>query len=189
MAQATVLLRIGVELADVDRGVYEALDLRVAQHPSESAARVVIRCLARCLLHEEGLEFGRGLSNVDEPALALPGPHGGYALWVDLGAPSADRVHRASKLADRLVIVTDKDAQSLRKEWGSRAIHAADAVEVLILPRDFVDTLATGLGRNDAWVVSLVEGHLSVTAHGESHACELVRTTLARFLEHPASDA
>ena len=73
MAQATVLLRLGVELADVDRGVYETLDLRVAQHPSESLARVVIRCLARCLLHEEGLEFGRGLSNVDEPALALPG--------------------------------------------------------------------------------------------------------------------
>ena len=182
MAQATVLMRIGVELADVDRGVYESLDLRVAQHPSESEARVVIRALARCLLHEEGLEFGRGLSNVEEPALARPGQHGGYALWVDLGAPSADRVHRASKLADRVVIVTDKDAQSLRKEWGSRNIHAADKVEVLILPRDFVDKLAARLGRNDAWVVSLVEGNLSVTAHGESHACELVKTTVERFL-------
>ncbi|MCA9577069.1 MAG: YaeQ family protein [Sandaracinaceae bacterium] len=187
MAQATVLLRVGVELADVDRGVYETLDLRVAQHPSESEARVVVRVLARCLLHEEGLEFGRGLSNVDEPALSLPGAHGGHALWVDLGAPSADRVHRASKLAERVAIVTDKDAQTLRKEWGSRTIHAADAIELLLLPRGFVDTLAAGLGRNDAWVVSLVEGNLSVTAHGESHACDLVRTTLAAFLAGDAS--
>lgn len=182
MSQATVLIRLGVELADVDRGVYETLDLRVAQHPSEAEARVVVRCLARCLLHEEGLDFGRGLSNVDEPTLSVPNGHGGYALWVDIGAPSAERVHRASKAADRTVIVTDKDAATLRKEWGSRAIHAADAIELLILPRGFVDQLAAVLGRNEAWVVSLVEGTLSVTVRGESHACELERTTLRAFL-------
>lgn len=182
MSQAVVLIRLGVELADVDRGVYETLDLRVAQHPSESEARVVVRCLARCLLHEEGLEFGRGLSNVEEPTLALPGPHGGYSLWVDIGAPSAERVHRASKLAERLVIVTDKDAATLRKEWGSRTIHAPDAIELVILPRGFVDQLAAVLGRNESWVVSLVEGSLSVTVRGESYACDPERTTLQAFL-------
>lgn len=182
MSQAVVLIRLAIELADVDRGVYETLDLRVAQHPSEFESRVVVRCLARCLLHEEGLEFGRGLSNVEEPALSVPNGHGGYALWVDIGAPSAERVHRASKAADRVVIVTEKDAATLRKEWSSRAIHAADTVELLILPRAFVDQLAAVLSRNEAWVVSLVEGNLSVTVRGESYSCELERPTLQAFL-------
>jgi hypothetical protein len=32
-----------IELSDVDRGVYESLDLRVARHPSESARYLLMR--------------------------------------------------------------------------------------------------------------------------------------------------
>ncbi len=182
MAQATTLLRVAVELADVDRGVYESLDLRVAQHPSESRGRVVVRVLARCLVHEEGLEFGRGLSNVDEPALWSHGPHGGVAHWVDIGAPSADRLHRASKLAERVSVVTDKDTQPLQKEWSSRAVHRAEEVQILELPPELVDALAEELGLDDAWVVSLVDAHLSVTCGAGSYAGEIRRRPLSEFL-------
>ena len=55
---------------------------------------------------------------------------GGYALWADICAPSAERVHRASKAADRVVIVTEKDAATLRKGDGSLpfASETADGI-------------------------------------------------------------
>ncbi|MDQ3301441.1 MAG: YaeQ family protein, partial [Myxococcota bacterium] len=38
-----------IALADSDRGVYEQLEWRVAQHPSESERYLVARVLARAL--------------------------------------------------------------------------------------------------------------------------------------------
>ena len=69
MALTSTIHRFQIQLSDVDRGVYESLDLRVAQHPSESAQRMLARVLAYALRHEEGIDFGRGLSTVEEPAL------------------------------------------------------------------------------------------------------------------------
>ncbi|MBK6919031.1 MAG: YaeQ family protein [Deltaproteobacteria bacterium] len=46
--------RFEVALSDSDRGVYEGLDLRVAQHPSACEPDLVARVLARALEHGEG---------------------------------------------------------------------------------------------------------------------------------------
>ena len=104
MALSSTIRTFTVELADVDRGVYETLDLRVAQHPSETVDRLTVRVLARCLAHEENLEFGRGLSEVEDPALWSTDNTGEVMLWVDVGAPSAERVHRASKRSARVMV-------------------------------------------------------------------------------------
>jgi uncharacterized protein YaeQ len=60
-----------VRLADADRGVYETLALRMARHPSESPEFLLTRLLAYCLEYTEGLTFSKGLSDPDEPALAV----------------------------------------------------------------------------------------------------------------------
>ncbi|NTU84902.1 MAG: YaeQ family protein, partial [Chloroflexales bacterium] len=49
MAQGATVHTFTVELADMDRGVYEQLDLRVARHPSEAADFMLARVLAYCL--------------------------------------------------------------------------------------------------------------------------------------------
>ena len=95
MALSSTLYRLRIELSDVDRGVYESLDLRVARHPSEGADRLVARVLAYALLYEPGLEFGKGLSDADEPALSTHDLTGQLTHWIDVGTPSADRIHIA----------------------------------------------------------------------------------------------
>ena len=47
MAISSTLYRFQIELSDIDRGVYESLDWRVACHPSEDSERMVVRVLAR----------------------------------------------------------------------------------------------------------------------------------------------
>lgn len=51
--------RFEIALADVDRGVYQDLDLRVARHPSEDISYLVTRVLAYALEYEDGLEFSK----------------------------------------------------------------------------------------------------------------------------------
>ena len=68
MALGATIYRVEIALSDVDRGLYESLDLRLAQHPSESLRYLVTRMLAYALSYEEGIRFSKGgLSSTDEP--------------------------------------------------------------------------------------------------------------------------
>ena len=71
MALSSTIFVVDINLADADRNVYETLALRLARHPSESDEFLVARLLAYCLEHTEGIEFSRGLSDADEPAIAV----------------------------------------------------------------------------------------------------------------------
>jgi uncharacterized protein YaeQ len=82
MALTATMRRFEVALSDSDRGVYEALDLRVAQHPSESERYLVARVLARALEHAEGVEFSRGLAAGEEPALWQHDLRGDLQAWI-----------------------------------------------------------------------------------------------------------
>lgn len=176
------LYRFQIELSDIDRGLYESLDLRVACHPSEDAQRMIVRVLARAIAHEEGLDFGRGLSQAEDPALWTRSAHGDVALWIDVGMPTAERLHRASKRADRVMVFSDKADAPLRKEWSTRAIHGADRIELVRLPAAFVNELAGQLDRNMQWYLTLHEGTLSVADGDRSCSGALDRLSLDAFL-------
>ena len=85
--------RFEIGLSDSDREVYDTLDLRVAQHPSESERYLVARVIARCLEHAEGLEFSKGgVSDDTEPALVQRDLTGRLIGWIEIGSPSPDRL-------------------------------------------------------------------------------------------------
>lgn len=69
MALQSTPYKADISLTDLDRGVYETLRLTVARHPSETEERLAVRLLAYVLWYGEQIAFGRGLSDVDEPAL------------------------------------------------------------------------------------------------------------------------
>src|SRR5690606_19088629 len=98
-----------VQLADVDRGVYEDLTLRVARHPSEIDAFMMTRVLAYLLEYEEGIVFSEGISATDEPAVLVRDLTGRTVAWIEVGSPDAARLHHGSKLADRTVVYTHRD--------------------------------------------------------------------------------
>src|SRR3954451_20144957 len=106
--------RFEIGLAASDRSVYETLDLRIAQHPSESERYLVARVLARALEHAEGLEFSKGgVSNDEEPALVQRDLRGDLLAWIEIGSPTPDRLHKATKLAPRVVIYAWKSPDEL----------------------------------------------------------------------------
>ena len=63
MALGATIYTFDIELADSDRAVYETLNLRVAQHPSETPDYLITRVLAYCLEFSEGIGFSKGLSD------------------------------------------------------------------------------------------------------------------------------
>ena len=120
MALGATIYTFDIELADSDRAIYESLNLRVAQHPSETPDYLMARVLAYCLEFTEGIGFSNGLSDPDEPAIFVRDLTGALQVWVDIGLPEPERIHRASKAAPRVAVYTHKDPAQWATESGKR---------------------------------------------------------------------
>ncbi len=164
MALSATVRRFEFVLADSDRGVYETLDLRVAQHPSESERYLVARVLARALEHADGVDFTRGLAADDEPALWQRDLRGDLQAWIEVGLPSAERLHRASKACRRVVVYGWRNLAALAGELVAQRVHRADAIELFALDGEFLDAAAAALDRNNRWELSVAGGTLYLAA-------------------------
>lgn len=178
MALSSTIYNFDIELADVDRGVYESLALRVACHPSETAEYLFTRMLAYCLEYTEGISFGKGLSEPDEPALTVRDLTGALVAWIEVGAPDARRLHKASRAAPRVAIYTHKDPAQVVRQLAGERIHRAEEIELHAFDREFLGTLTARLDRRMAFSLSVSHGHLYLTLGGETIASEVVQTRI-----------
>jgi len=170
------LFRFKIQLSDVTRGKYEELDFRLAQHPSESGAFLLSRMFAYVLNVEPGLEFSsKGLAEPDEPCLSSKSDRGGLALWLEVGSPSARRLHKASKAAAQVKVYTYKNPEALLKEIASEGVHNSHKLEVYSLEPAFLSVLEEQLKKENNWSVMHDEGSLTVNIGEESFAGELKR--------------
>ncbi|HEY2517910.1 MAG TPA: YaeQ family protein [Polyangiaceae bacterium] len=179
MALTATIYRVEVTLSDVDRGVYETLDLRLARHPSESARFLMTRLLGYCLSYEEGIAFSKGgISSVDEAPIAVHDPTGILLAWIDVGSPSAERLHKASKAARKVELYTHADLGQLRREAASRPIHKLEAIDVWRFEPSFLDALEAQLDRNTKLELARNDGQLYVTVNGKVIEGEATKASL-----------
>jgi uncharacterized protein YaeQ len=161
MALGATVYTIDIDLADSDRGIYEALALRVARHPSESDDYLIARVLAYCLEYTEGIAFSRGgLSDADEPAISVRDLTGALQVWIDIGSPDAARLHKACKLAPRVAVYMHRDPGQFLKSLAGERIHRAGALELYALDRALIIALAAKLERRMTFALSINEREL-----------------------------
>ena len=178
MALTATIYNFDVQLADVDRGVYESLAFRVARQPSETEEYLLSRVLAYCLEYREGIAFSRGIAEPDVPALAVRDLTGAMQVWIDVGAPDAARLHKASKASPRVVIYTHCDPGHLLRQLAGERIHRAEELELYGLDRELVSALVARLARRNSWELSITDRHLYVTVQGDTMEAEVVRHRL-----------
>lgn len=164
MALPATMRKFEISLADSDRGVYEEIEWRVAQHPSESERYLVARVLARTLEHADGLEFSKGgVSDDEEPALVQRDLRGDLVAWIEIGSPTPDRLHKAAKLCKRVVVYTWKSVTELADAITERKTHRGDDIELKGLDAGFLDSVAKKLDRNNKWNLAVTGGALYLT--------------------------
>ena len=163
MALSSTMYVFTVRLADADRGVYEALALRVAQHPSETSEFLIARVLAYCLEYAEGIAFSKGLSNPEEPAILVRDLTGALQTWIEVGLPEAARLHKASKAARRVVVYAHRDVQAWLVRLAGERIHRAEELEIYAMDRELVAGLASRLERRMEFDLSVSERNVYVS--------------------------
>jgi len=168
MALQATIYNFDVELAHHDRAVYETLALRVACHPSESEQHLIARVLAYLLEFRSGIAFSQGVSEPDQPAIAVRDPTGAITSWIDIGTPDAGRLHKASKTARRVVVYTHKDPRQYLNQIAGEKIHRAEALEFYAIDRALVAALVARLERRIAFSMSVTDCELYVSIGTEN---------------------
>ena len=177
MALTATIYNFDIELADTDRHVYESLALRVARHPSESEEYLMARLLAYLLEFAEGIEFSRGVSDPDEPTIAVRDLTGAITAWIEVGTPDAARLHRASKAAGRVAVYTHKDPAQFLKQLAGERIHHAEALELYAIDRALVSALVARLERRVAFSLSVADHELYLSIGADNLTGAVVRLT------------
>jgi uncharacterized protein YaeQ len=156
-----------IALNDADRGVYEALEFRLARHPSETAEYLITRVLAYCLEYAEGLAFSSGgLSNPDAPALEIRDLTGQLRSWIEVGTPEPARLHKAAKASPRVAVYAHRDLSGLLERLAAEPIHRAGEIELYAIDPALLGALATRLDRRVRFDLAVSGGELYVSTGG-----------------------
>ena len=111
MAIKATIFKASLQIADMDRSLYADHSLTIARHPSETDERLMVRLLAYALnvpadADQGGLEFGKGLWDVDEPELWQRDLTGRIVHWIEIGQPDDKRLLKACGRSDRVSVLS-----------------------------------------------------------------------------------
>lgn len=125
MAVKATIFKAELQVSDMDRNYYQAHSLTLAQHPSETQERLMIRLLAFALNAAPSLAFGKGISSDEEPDLWSKDLTGTIDSWIEIGQPDEQRLRKACGRAGQVraysfsgrgaQIWWDKNAASLQR--------------------------------------------------------------------------
>ncbi len=144
MALKATIYKAELAIADMTRHYYQTHSLTLAQHPSETIERMMLRLVAFTLCADERLVFGKGISEDSEPDLWQHNLSGEIELWVELGLPDEKLLRRASHRAKQGLVlayggtVVDKwwkDAQKNAQELSNLTVVAIKADESAALAK------------------------------------------------------
>jgi len=165
MALTATIRKAELQISDMDRGYYASHTLTLAQHPSETDDRLMVRLLTFALNADDRLEFGRGLSVDDEPDLWRRDYTGDVELWIELGQPDESRLRKAAGRARAVQLVTyGGRAADIWWDRNASALKKLSALEVMDLPGEFVTEWGAQIERTMQWDVQIQDGEVQLTS-------------------------
>ena len=173
MAPKATIYKAELQVSDMDRHYYATHALTLAQHPSETNERLMVRMLAFALFADERLEFGRGLSTDDEPDLWRKSLTGEIEQWIELGQPDEQRIRKACGRARQVVVVnySGRSADIWWEKIGAGLLRSKN-LTVIDIPVAAVQELAALADRNMQLQCLIQEGQVQLMSERASAMIE-----------------
>ena len=162
MAANSRVCKADLNITDMDRNYYLQHHLTVAQHPSETDQRLMLRLLAYALHASPELQFGGGLSTDDEPDLWAKNLHGNVALWIDIGTPSEKRIRKACAQSQAVCLYAFGDS-AVEPWWqqARRQVQRFEHLSIWQIPDHASMAMAASAARNMGIQVTIQDAEIS----------------------------
>ena len=173
MARNATIIKASLQIADIDRHYYETCNLTLAQHPSETAERLMVRLLAFALQATEGLQFTRGLSTDNEPDIWRKDLRGDIELWVDVGLPEENRIRKACQRAEQVCIYSygGRNANMWWEQVAGRVTRFHN-LSITQLAQASTLSMASLLARHMDLQCTIDDGEITLSNEGQSISVE-----------------
>ncbi|MDC0948487.1 YaeQ family protein [Gammaproteobacteria bacterium] len=175
MAAKPIIYKMKVVLSDMDKNHYQTLNLTLAQHPSETIERMMVRLLAFCINASDNLSFSKGLSDAQEPDIWARSLDDQIELWIDVGEPAFDRIKKAGHISQSVKVYSFNSKSNAW--WKQEQKNFAKlSAEVFQLPWAQVKALALLVERTMDLSISISDNTAYISA--EKGDCEVSWQTL-----------
>lgn len=172
MALKPTIYKFHIAVSDLDRHHYEAVNLTVAQHPSEKIERMMARLLAFCLNAEEGLTFSKGgLSEPDDPDLASHALDGSLSRWIDVGEPAFERLKKASRVSGEVKVYSFNSKSDV---WWAQSREKLARIPVAVYQFAWPEIQKLASMTNRVMDMSVTISGNSIHVATEGGECELI---------------
>ena len=163
MALKAIVRKATLNVADMDRSCYGEHSLTLAQHPSETDERLMVRLLVFALNASDELCFTRGLSTDDEPDIWEKNLSDEINLWIELGLPDEDRLRKACNRARRVRVYAYR-GRTVGPWWErlSKRTSRFGNLEIFALPNQATQKLAGMVDKGMALQVTVQDGQVGV---------------------------
>ncbi|RNF83137.1 YaeQ family protein [Montanilutibacter psychrotolerans] len=171
MAPKATVYKAELQVTDMDRHYYATHNLTLAQHPSETDERLMVRLLAFALFADERLEFGRGLSDEEDPDLWRRDYTGDIEQWIDLGQPDESRIKKACGRAQQVVLVNySGNAADIWWNKVSASLVRFKNLTVIDIDAAAVEAVTTVLQRGMRLTAMIQDGELQLMSESANIA-------------------
>jgi uncharacterized protein YaeQ len=164
MAIKATVFKANLQIADMDRCYYADHALTLAQHPSETEERMMVRLFAFALYADEALTFAQGMSGEDEPYLWHRNLTGAIERWIVVGLPDERAIRKACGRADKVVIISYGRAADIWWNENRSKLSRLNNLTVIRLPNEATLSLAKLTARTMQLQCTLQEGTMMVTS-------------------------
>lgn len=173
MALKSTIHKAELTVSDLDRHHYATYALTLARHPSETSERMMVRVLAFALFADEHLEFGKGLSTDDEPALWQKSLSGEIERWIEVGLPDERVLRRACGRAREVVLVAyGGRAVGIWWEANRAACERLSNLCVMEVPQETSAALGQMAEKNMSLTATIQDAHLLMASDAATVAVE-----------------
>lgn len=163
MALKATIFKATLNIADMDRHYYGDHQLTLAQHPSETDERLMVRLLAFALNASDTLAFTKGISTDDEPDLWQKSLSDNIELWIELGLPDESRLRKACGRAEQVILYTyGGRAVPLWWEKVRSKVSRFDNLTVVDLPQEATAALGALADRNMSLQFTVEDGEVGI---------------------------
>jgi len=176
MALNSTIYKVELQISDMDRHYYATHALTMARHPSETEERLMVRLLAFALYADDRLEFGKGISDEDEPALWRKAYTDEIELWIELGQPDETRIRKACGKSRQVVVINY--GGNLAEMWWTKngaSLSRNKNLTVLDIPSATVAELLPMLQRGMRLQALIQDGQLQLMNDTDSVAIDPLR--------------
>jgi uncharacterized protein YaeQ len=176
MALNSTIYKVELQVSDMDRHYYATHALTLARHPSETEERLMVRLLAFALYADERLEFGKGISDEDEPALWRKAYTDEIELWIEVGQPDEARIRKACGRSRQVVVISyGSNAAEIWWNKAGAALGRNRNLTVLDIPAGTVAELVALLQRGMRLQCLIQDGQLQVMNDASAVAVDPLR--------------